>query len=155
VALRSDPSHYPAYETRGLVLLNLQRYKEALPDADSLLALSTDKAMGYSIRGTAYMYLDQPEKAVTDFTSCLEQTPKDDCTLNNRGTTLYNSFKKYREALDDFNKAIAINPLGNYFLNRSRCYYMLGDTLKAKADVREAMSKGMDIPQGYRSLLNL
>jgi hypothetical protein len=55
----------------------------------------------------------------------------------------------------DFTKAIQINPQGDYYLNRSYCYYQLGQVELAKADVRVAIQKNIAIPDNYRQLLKL
>jgi len=159
VALRGDPDLYIAYKTRGLDLLQLNRYEEALADADSLIFLTTENdpnhSLGYSMRGTAEMNLRQYDKALEDFNKRLTYDPGDDGVLNKRGATLYNGFHKYPEALVDFNKAIEINPKGSYYLNRSRCHYLLGNIDKAKTDAQLAVQKGTAISAEYRKLLNL
>ncbi|HEY5771041.1 MAG TPA: hypothetical protein VIS75_00380, partial [Chitinophagaceae bacterium] len=64
-------------------------------------------------------------------------------------------YKKYNEALADFTKAIQINPQGDYYLNRSYCYYQLNQLELAKADVRVAIQKNIAIPDNYKQLLKL
>jgi tetratricopeptide (TPR) repeat protein len=68
---------------------------------------------------------------------------------------LFNHYKKYKEAMADFTKAIQINPQGDYYLNRSYCYYQLGQIDLAKADVRVAIQKNITIPDNYKQLLKL
>ena len=75
--------------------------------------------------------------------------------LDNRGTLLVNAYQKYPEALADFNNAIHINPKGHYYLNRSICYYKLGNVTKAKLDAQIAMQKGEPVPDNYRKTLGL
>jgi len=154
-ALENDPGFQKAYETRGLAFLKLNRDKEALADGDSLIKQAPGKTIGYSISGTASMHLNQFEKAITNFNTCLKINPDDPSVLNKRGAILYNQYQKYHEALDDFTKAIQLNPQADYFLNRSRCYYLLGDISKAREDVRMALKKGLIISMEYRKLLNL
>ena len=64
-----------------------------------------------------------------------------------------NHYKKYSEALADFNRAIQINPQGKYYLNRSICHYNLGDLAKARTDAEMASQKGVAIPENYRNTL--
>jgi tetratricopeptide (TPR) repeat protein len=68
---------------------------------------------------------------------------------------LFNYYKKYNEAVADFTKAIQINPQGDYYLNRSYCYYQLGQLELAKDDVRVAIQKNIAIPDNYKQLLKL
>ena len=159
IAIQNDPGHYMAYKTRGLDLIQLNRYEEAVPDAESLIRLTPDRdpdhSLGFSMRGTAYMNLHQFEKAIDDFNTRLLIHPDDDATLNKRGASLYNGLKKYEEALSDFDKAIELNPKGAYYLNRSRCYYLLGKTDKAKSDAQMALQKGTVLSDEFKKLLNL
>ena len=67
----------------------------------------------------------------------------------------FNNFNQYKEALADLNKAILLNPIGEYFLNRSKCYYQLGNVAMAKNDALKAMEMGEIIAADYRSLLQL
>ena len=153
-AIGYEPGFANAYQTRGLILLRLGRYQEALPDADMFIKLKPSNYLGYSIRGIAYFWLNQPQKALADFTKCLSINPVDDVTLNYKGSALFNSYQNYKEALADFNKAIKISPQGNYFLNRSRCRYMLGDLTNARADADSAAQLGATVPDEFRKLLN-
>ena len=155
IALKNEPGFQKAYETRGLAFLKINRDKEALADGDSLVKQAPDKLIGYSIRGTAYSRLNQFDKAISDFSTGLTINPKDPGLLNKRGAILYNQYQKYPEALADFTKAIEISPEGSYYLNRSRCYFLLGDTLKARQDVQVALQKGVPATAAYRKILNL
>ena len=154
VALKTEPRHKPGYEIRGLVFQNLNRNTEALADGQTLVRLAPADRMGYSISSTANMRLNKPEEALADLDMCIKLKPDDDISLNNRGTILYNK-KKYTEARDDYSRAIDLNPKGNYYLNRSFCYFELGDLSKAKADAQMALQKGTAIDDNYRRSLNL
>ncbi|HET9826143.1 MAG TPA: hypothetical protein VFP87_12475 [Chitinophagaceae bacterium] len=154
-ALNIDPNFQTGYETRGLALLKLNRDKEAMADGDALIKKAPDRAIGYSMAGTAAMHLNEFEKAIERFNTCLKIDPKDHGTFNKRGAILYNHYKEYKGALEDFNKAIELSPQPAYFLNRSRCYYLLGDTSRAKADVQFAIQNGVTVSAEYKKLLNL
>jgi tetratricopeptide (TPR) repeat protein len=154
VALKTEPRHRPGYEIRGLIFQNLHRYREALADGEALIRLAPGKKEGYSISSTANMYLNRPDEALADLNICIKIKPDDDISFSNRGAILY-SQKKYQEAKEDFSKAILISPKGNYYLNRSFCYFELGDFASAKADAQMALQKGMAIDSSYRKSLNL
>jgi tetratricopeptide (TPR) repeat protein len=142
-----------------LIYLQQNKNQEALADADNLIKRSAsfpaELSNAYSMRGTAYMRLNQPQQAIDDFNACLAINPRDDNALVNRGVTLYSSFRQYDKALIDFSKGIELNPKGEYYINRSSCYYMMGEIEKAKADARTAIQKGVAVPEHYKSLLNL
>jgi len=155
VAIKNDPKHVRGYEDRGIIYLSKKLYKEALDEGDIIIKLNPGNKAGYSIRGTAYMFLNEPEKAIADYTKGIELYPDNDFFYGNRGTILFNKFQKYSEARADFDKAIRLNPNGNYYLNRSNCNYMLGDTVKAKEDLLLASKMGLQVPEAFKKRLNL
>ena len=63
-------------------------------------------------------------------------------------------YQRYK-CRNEFNKAININPQASYILNRSICYYKLGNIDKAKEDALRASQGGAVIPDNYKSLLQL
>ena len=112
------------------------------------------RSMHY-MRANAYNTLKQYDKALEDFNTCISINPDDHDVLYLRGALLVNYYKRYDEALSDFNRAIQASPQGRYYLNRSICYYRLGDLTNARADAQAALGKGVAIPDNYRQLLNL
>jgi tetratricopeptide (TPR) repeat protein len=144
-----------AYENRQYIYLRLNKDSSALSDANSLIRLEPENRMGYYAKGAVYQRLNMPDSTIKYLNKCLEINPNTDFALNNRGKVLFGNFKKYNEALADFDKAISLNPQGEYFLSRSYCYYQLGYYDKAKADAISASQKGATIPDNYKSLLQL
>lgn len=154
IAVKYDPKVPAAYEKRGLIYLDLNRNEEALADGNMLVKLQPGNKFGYYIRGTVAIRLNEPAKALAALNTCLSIDPLYAAALCNRGTVLFNSFMKYQEALADLDKAISVNAQGTYYLNRSYCYFKLGDVQKAKADAEMALKKGIAVPQDYLELLN-
>ena len=107
----------------------------------------------YYMRGVAFSSLKQYENALADFNACLSINRDDSEALYQRGTLLVNHYKKYAEALVDFDRAIQISPLGRYYLNRSICHYKLGELADAVADAQIASQKGVAIPENYQNIL--
>ena len=155
IALSVRPNHAPAFEFRGLMHLDRLQYKEAFADANELIRLRPDYRIGYDIRGACYFRMNEPAKALADFDKCILLKPDDHRSYNNRATINLNFYQKYNEALADINKAIEINPLGNYYLNRSVCYFKMGDVKRAREDALTAMQKGQPVPDQYKSSLQL
>jgi tetratricopeptide (TPR) repeat protein len=154
-ALKVPLNHAKAYENRQNIYLRLKKDSLALSDASSLIRLEPNNRLGYYTKGAVYQRFNIPDSAMLYFNKCLEINPNTDFALNNRGSLLFNYYKKYNEAMADFTKAIQINPQGDYYLNRSYCYYQLGQVDLAKADVRVAMQKNIAIPDNYKQLLKL
>src|SRR5688572_3536294 len=154
-ALKTPLNHVKAYENRQNIYLRLNKDSLALSDANSLIRLEPKNRLGYYTKGVAYQRFNMPDSAISYFNKCLEISPNTDFALNNRGSLLFNYYKKYNEAMADFTKAIQINPQGDYYLNRSYCHYQLGQIELAKADVRVAMQKNIVIPENFKQLLKL
>jgi len=154
-ALKVPLNHAKAYENRQNIYLRLNKDSLALSDANSLIKLEPGNRLAYYTKGVVYQRLNIPDSALKYFDKCLEISPNTDFALNNRGSILFNNYKKYNEAMADFTKAIQINPQGDYYLNRAYCYYQLGQIDLAKADVRVAVQKNITIPDNFKQLLKL
>lgn len=155
IALKVKSNHAKGYENRQNIYLRFNKDSLALYDANELIKLEPQNRLGYYTKGVVYQRFNSPDSSIFYFNKCLELSPNTDFALNNRGSLLFNYYKKYKEALTDFTKAIEINPQGDYYLNRSYCYYQLGQVELAKADVRVAIQKNIAIPDNYRQLLKL
>jgi len=155
IALSVRPNHAPAFEYRGLMYLDRQQFKEAFADANELIRLKPNYRIGYDTRATCYYKMNEPAKALADYEKCIEIKPDDHSFYSNKGTLLMNSFQKYDEAMVAFNKAISIQPVNYYFLNRSICYFKLKDIVKAREDALRAEQLGTVVTDAYKASLQL
>jgi Tfp pilus assembly protein PilF len=155
IALKANPNHAPGYQNREFIYLNEHKLNEAIADATMYVKLDPSASLGYATRGVAYMQLNEFDKALTDLNKSLELDPNGEFALDNRGSLLYNHYQRYSEAAADFSRAIEISPKANFYLNRSFCYYQLGDLAKAKADAQIALQKGAAINENYKKQINL
>jgi hypothetical protein len=155
VALKAKPNHAKGYENRQNVYLRFNKDSLALSDANSLIRLEPKNRLGYYTKGVCYQRFNMPDSAIKYFDECLKLSPNTDFALNNRGSLLFNYYKKYKEAMADFTKAIQINPQGDYYLNRSYCHYQLGEIELAKSDARMAIQKNIQVQESYKQLLKL
>ena len=157
IALKGKPNHAKGYENRQNIYLRFNQDSLALFDANALIRLEPQNRLGYYTKGVVYQRFNIPDSAIRYFNECLRISPNTDYALNNRGSLLFNHYKKYKEALDDFTKAIQINPQGDYYLNRSYCHYQLGQIELAKQDAIMATQapKKVALPENYRQLLKL
>lgn len=157
IALKAKPNHAKGYENRQNIYLRFNQDSLALLDANALIRLEPQNRLGYYTKAVVYQRFNMPDSAIKYFDECLRLNPNTDYALNNRGSLLFNHYKKYKEAMADFTKAIQINPQGDYYLNRSYCYYQLGQIELAKQDAIMATQapKKVAIPESYRQLLKL
>ena len=155
IALAINPKLAAGYEKRALIYIGFDSLSKALADADSLVKYDPDNKIGYDVRGTVYFRFNQPQKAMANYDTCILLNPDDHRSYSNRGTIYMNFYQKYPEALVELNKAISINPLGSYLLNRSICYYRIGDRIRAKEDAIAAQAKGTAVPDNFKTLLGI
>jgi tetratricopeptide (TPR) repeat protein len=155
VSIRIKPNHPKAYEYRQNIFIRLGKDSAAFADAGKLIAMEPNNHMGYYTKGVFYFRLNRPDSSKYFFDKCLRINPDVDYALNNRGCLFFNNFHQYKEALADLSKAIELNPTGEYFLNRSKCYYQLANLAMAKNDALKAIEMGEVVPADYRSLLQL
>ena len=162
VALKAKPNHAKGYENRQNIYLRLQKDSLAFSDANQLIRLEPQNRLGYYTKGVCYQRFDivdpfknYADSAIMFFDKCLQIDPNTDFALNNRGSLKFNRKQQYDDAIADFTKAISINPSGNYYLNRSKCYYKKGEYEKAKADAVIAIQKNEPIEPEYRKYLGL
>lgn len=156
VALKAKPDHAKGYENRQNIYLRLNKDQLAFQDAEALLRIEPRNRMGYYTRGVVYLRYGKMDSALFNFNKCLEINPNTDFALNNRGSLLFNHFNKYDEAIADFSRAIQLNPgQGDYYQNRSYCYYKKGDLVNAKADAVRAAQLGIKLRDDYKQLLNI
>lgn len=154
-ALKHSVNHAKGYENRLNIYLVLNKDSLALADANLLIFYEPGNKLGYYGKGAALQRLNAPDSALVYLNKCLEMAPNTDFALNSRGSLLYNYYKRYKEAMADFTKAIQINPQGDYYLNRSLCHYSLGELVQAKTDANKAIELGKQIPDNYRKMINL
>ena len=155
ISIQNQPENPDAYEKRGMTFLQQTRYKEASMDGDSIIKQAPFYKSGYEISSLAKINLNQYEKALEVMNKCLSIFPNFDRVLKNRGDLLVVFYKKYAEALPDYNKAIELNPIGNYYVSRAICYLNMGNPQKAKEDAQTAIQKGAALPENVRKTLNL
>lgn len=153
-SLAINPDYTTSLEYRGRTYLNMGQYELALADFDALIRVNEQSTAAYSLRGLTYSKLNRTAEAMSDYARALELNPNNENTLNSRGSLYFNALKEYDKALEDFNRAIALNPdYGMAYLNRSRCYYMLNDKEKARAEANRAQQLGVAVPPDYLQLL--
>jgi tetratricopeptide (TPR) repeat protein len=155
MAIKLKPTHIKAYVNRQNIYLVLGKDSLAMTDAETLLKLEPSNSQAFYTKGFAYMRFDREDSSLFWFNKSIEADPNADFVLNSRGTLLFNKFKRYDEAIADFTRAIGLNPKGEYFYNRSNCYFRMGDVAKAKSDALIALQKGYVIPEAYKSSLQL
>ena len=65
--IKYDKNNYEAYYYRGCVMINTQRYKEAIADFEKAIALKPDYADAYFNMGRTYYLMHDEDKACENY----------------------------------------------------------------------------------------
>lgn len=126
--VRMDSSLAMPWAMRGFARLELERYDEALADAQQLIREWPQEPWGYRIAATAHYQLFQHAEAERMYTGLLRVTPIDDtgyCSILNARAATRAYQQKWDAVLQDFNQAIQLCPQNapGYLVNMSLAYY--------------------------------
>ena len=106
---------------------------------DEILELGGEYFEAYYNRGTAYIRLNQNERAIQDFDKAIQLNPNYAEAYNSRGY-VYLKQEQYERAIQDFNKAVELNPnLNDVYKRRGKAYQMSGQNERAIADFDKAI----------------
>ena len=103
--------------------------------------IETDTAYieAYLNRGEMYYYVDENEKALTDFDRVIELSPQEDRAYYFKGL-LFNDAGNYNKAIENLNTAINLNDKAyEYYEARSSAYEQINEYEKAFEDINTAI----------------
>ena len=135
-AIKINPNIHVAYNNRGNAKAELGQHEEAIQNYDKAIKINPKYALAYYNRGNSKNQLDKYEAAIQDFDKALElikinpnsyqhynnsyQDYNNFQVYNNRGIAKFSLGKykkdkleklnKYKEAIQDYDEAIKINP---------------------------------------------
>ncbi len=155
-ALAIDPNYADALEWRSRALLENKEGQKALADANKYYQLYPQKEAGLFLVARALDATKDFDGAVRSYGTLIQKYPTKPEYLNNRGVLYFNKLKQYENARADFINAINISPEnGSYYLNLSRCYYMMGNNSEAKTHAIKAKELGETIDPSYGNLIGI
>ncbi len=112
-AIKLDRRYVQALVHRGVAYHNIGKFDLAKADFDTALSLDANNALAYRYRANIYALADNYGKVVVDLNKCLELDPKrysqEPAVFGNRGVA-YHKLGKLKEAVEDFDRAISLNP---------------------------------------------
>ncbi len=122
-ALNRNSSFAPAYRYRAAAFKDMGELEASAEDYTQLVAL-TPEAIFYNRRGLVYEELEQWDKALADYNTTIELSPKWPIAYNNRGY-VYLKQKKYAAARADFETAIKLDDsLPTPYINLAGLYWL-------------------------------
>lgn len=153
VVVANDPKDKWAYNNRGLAYLYKRDFDKAISDFNSALGLDPSFQQPLVSRSDCYLEQNKLEQAVADCTRVIDidKTTQFAATAyNNRGLALLRQ-EKSKEALDDYNAAVAINPkYALALVGRAGCEVELKKYDEAMADYNQVISVTPGYAKAYK-----
>jgi tetratricopeptide (TPR) repeat protein len=161
-----DPDNIPAYVRRGFARLLLEEYQQSLEDSNraiSLISLTFNQtdtnswlSQAYAQQGDAHQALGNSNEAIENYQKSLDIVPNDDLrakldALNNaknhlfeqyfnQGVTLANQGNYSQEAIEQFTRALSLNPNhADAYVWRGYVYHYLNKYQQAIDDCNQAI----------------
>jgi tetratricopeptide (TPR) repeat protein len=108
-AIACDADFLPPYFNRANAFYESKEYFRLLSDADYILKIKPDTAVGLVLKGLALTKLRQFDAALSAFSQVVEREPSNAEHYVNRGTVKYYQ-KNWHGATNDFKKALQLHP---------------------------------------------
>ena len=127
--IRLRPNYWPGYNDLGFCLYRQTRYREAADAFAEAAAVAPQVALPLANQGAMFMLLGEDANAEDAFRRSLHRAPTERA-YSNLGSIAFRQ-RRYREAIDNYDKALAMNPKS--FLNWRNlgdCYTVLGDSAR-------------------------
>ena len=150
---------YMAYITRILALIAEKQYRRALHYSNKTLELiGEDVAEPYIMRASAYMGLEEYEKALSDCDEAIKLDSENVRFYEIRGGD-HIQLRNYEEALSDSNRALELlesdEGKPELLLLRSKAYKGMKESSKAQADHNRALELDPEIQQKLKDPIRL
>lgn len=155
-ALKYDPNYRNALEWRARAYLEIQEGEKALADAQAFYKQSPDHIEAIFILARSYEATGHTDEALDLYNKLIPLAPDVPEYTNNRGVIYFNKLQRYEEAKKDFERCLQLDPdNGLYYINLSRCYYMMGNIVLAKENAQKAKALGIAIDPAYAGVIGL
>lgn len=155
-ALEADPNFADALEWRTRAYLETKQPDLALADAQRFQKLYPQKEAALFVLARAQEANNMAEEAVGIYTQLMAAYPLKTEYVNNRGVVRFNKLKDYTGAKADFEEAIRIAPdNGSYYINLSRCYYMMNNIDEARKQAVQGKLLGATVDDNYATLIGI
>jgi len=148
-ALRIDPKSYYTRMIKGVALVNMKQYEQAIVEFKKSLSFNLNHPNTYYNLGIAYMEQKKFNLAVENFSRAIQLKPDFQNAYTNRAN-IYCLYGRYERAVSDYTKVIEISPqdpMGYY--NRAITYQDMNNIQQALKDAFKAKSLGLSEAETY------
>src|SRR5215469_7687390 len=150
-AMQVEGQSASIYNSRGNILVALQRLDAALASYDQAIALKPNSAEAFSNRGLALQELKRFDEALANYDKAIALTPDYAEAFCSRGAALQ-ALKRLDEAMASYDKAIALkSDYADAFCNRGAALQELKRLDQAMVSYDRAIALRPDHADGYRN----
>ena len=141
-AIELDPAMSEAYFIRGNLYYGQTNYTAALADYRKAVEINPKYAEAFYNLGVCNNTLGNFQEGVNALTNAINIRPNE-YMYQGRATAFFN-LGRYQDAIDDYTKALAINPqMGETLFNRGVGYYRIQQQAKACEDWKKSVGFGL------------
>lgn len=139
--IERDTLSTDAYTQRARCLRKIGKYDKTFDDLKHALRLDSNNAEAYCVLGSTHAMIGKYDLSLESFNKSILIDSGFATAYSCRGALYYYFLNENEMALDDFNKAIKLDPKSyNQFYNRGIMYRLKGDYEKAISDYSKALS---------------
>lgn len=144
-----DPSNANLYRIRSQILLDSNRFQEALSDAKRALSLNPEDQYNFVVAGKAHRALGHIDSALSACATAEQNGFADPDNYMLLGD-LYLIVRQYKKSLDYLNKALKMAPFEPriYFL-KGMVFWETKDTAKALSSWQTSIEQDPEYADGY------
>ncbi|MDR2149938.1 MAG: tetratricopeptide repeat protein [Spirochaetaceae bacterium] len=137
--ISTAPNNYNFYVYRGMLYWSKGDFDKAKDDFTKAIQINPFSFEAYNNRGSIYGHEKNYDLALTDYSKCVEINQLAIDGYVNRGSFYCDMLHDYKSAIEDFSRAIEIDPTDyEVYLFRCRAYMALGEEKLAETDLKKA-----------------
>ena len=150
--ISDDVSNPDLYNARALYYFSDRLFDKALKDVNKAISLDPGRSAYYITLSDIYLLMGQPQNSRDALSKAIDVNPKDKDALL-KLAKLYLIIKDYRNCYEMIRQLLLQdNNLASAYYTRAIGLLEQGDTIRAVADLRQAIDKNQQYYEGYLQL---
>jgi tetratricopeptide (TPR) repeat protein len=122
-----DPKNVQAYHARGRAFAGKIQWDKAIADYSQMVVLNPQDVAGYYSRSFAFRKKGELDKAIVDQTKAISLNQDSVRDYDDRGFITFVKAGGWKEAVSEYNQAIALNPQDANVYAKRAAFFWLND----------------------------